>query len=286
MLNAEMPYPRAKPVLEQLRQYKALMSPLNLQARKEGEDFDTYYIKNIRPLFERFNQRQGVSWDNKKAKAFYFGDLTSIRHIFFDVALRRNDIFDVMWSRNDPVGPWNPESPEKIMPIDPDDAFFKSSPRLNASGYIENLLRSRNPPDRTVTIKASDYKYVVVLLGLNGDVCSDDLNTLLFESGSVILLQDSTCKYHFSSRLKPWVHYVPIMHNAADVARKVDWLIAHNDMAKQIADNGYNFGRSFLRLEDSVCYIANALDTVGNLLKDSNVTRPFFPVKVRETSIA
>ena len=86
------------------------------------------------------------------------------------------------------------------------------------------------------------------------------------------MLQESTCEYHYSARLKPWVHYVPLTHNAADVADKVDWLIAHDDLARRIAMNGFNFGRSFLRVEDSLCYISNFLYTIGSIMKDTDAT--------------
>ena len=40
-------------------------------------------------------------------------------------------------------------------------------------------------------------------------------------------LQETDFIYHFSARLKPWVHYVPLAYNAADVLEKVLWLKAH-----------------------------------------------------------
>jgi len=60
--------------------------------------------------------------------------------------------------------------------------------------------------------------------------------------GAVILLQETSMKYHFSARFKPWVHYVPLSFNMADAIDKIEWLIANDDMAQQIANNAWNFG--------------------------------------------
>ncbi len=34
-------------------------------------------------------------------------------------------------------------------------------------------------------------------------------------------MQQSEFEYHFSGRLVPWVHYVPLSYNTADVVAKV-----------------------------------------------------------------
>ena len=62
-------------------------------------------------------------------------------------------------------------------------------------------------------------------------------------TGAVILLQETSMIYHFSSRFKPWIHYVPLAFNMADAIDKIEWLMAHDDMAQQIASNARNFGK-------------------------------------------
>ena len=47
--------------------------------------------------------------------------------------------------------------------------------------------------------------------------------------------------------------------------------------AQQIAANGRNFGLSYLRLEDVLCYEASALEVVGNIQKGSDVLKGFDP---------
>jgi Glycosyl transferase family 90 len=50
----------------------------------------------------------------------------------------------------------------------------------------------------------TSYRYLIVIAGL---VSADRLNTFLSHSGAVILLQETDFVYHYSSLLKPWVHY-------------------------------------------------------------------------------
>ncbi len=58
---------------------------------------------------------------------------------------------------------------------------------------------------------------------------------------------------------------------------QVEWLKAHDELAHRIADNGRNFGLSYLRLEDTYCYAAAVLDTLGDVLHGSDALRPFNP---------
>jgi len=111
------------------------------------------------------------------------------------------------------------------------------------------------------------YKYVIVMAGLENLAQSGRMNHLLAHSGAVILMQTTTFEYHYSARLKPWVHYVPISYNGADVISKIEWLRDHDEMAYQIAKNAKAFGDSYLRLEDYYCYIAAVQESLGNLYK-------------------
>jgi len=214
-------------------------------------------------------------WGDRSSKAICYSSLTNIRRIFYNIALLRPDIFDAKWIQGNNVAPLNPASNEDLSPGDPADKFYRQSPSNNTlTGFVEHLLHSRI--EQGADVDVSGFKYTVVLLGRNGNACADRLDTYLLRSGSVILLQEGTCEYHYSMRLKPWVHYVPITYSAADVADKVDWLIAHDDIAQRIARNGFNFGRSFLRLEDSFCYIATALNTLGTIMNSTNAATKYF----------
>ena len=57
------------------------------------------------------------------------------------------------------------------------------------------------------------YKYVIVPLGSWALSTSGRLGRLLAYSGCVVLLQESSFTHHFTARLKPWVHYVPLSYS-------------------------------------------------------------------------
>ena len=67
---------------------------------------------------------------------------------------------------------------------------------------------------------------------------------------------------------------VPLASNAADVLEKIIWLKSHPKEAQQLAQNAHNFGASYLRLEDYYCYMASALEVMGENL-DPSALVPF-----------
>ncbi len=105
----------------------------------------------------------------------------------------------------------------------------------------------------------------------------DRLAHLLAHSGAVILMQQHSYEYHFSARLKPWVHYVPLTFSTADVIKKLDWLKKHDHMAYRIAKNARIFGMSYLRMEDYLCYDATLLQTLAGIMNTTDATVPFDP---------
>jgi hypothetical protein len=137
---------------------------------------------------------------------------------------------------------------------------------------------------RGLSYVPGEFKYVVVLLGNEARSTSGRLAHLIAHSGSVVLLQDSAFRYHFSSRLKPWVHYVPLNYAASDLAEKVAWLQSHDDLARKIVENARNFGNSYLRVEDYYCYGATALKTVSELTGKYDAHVPFHPKKMAKVS--
>jgi len=75
----------------------------------------------------------------------------------------------------------------------------------------------------------------------------------------------------------PWVHYVPLAYNMADLIDKVEWLRSNDDMAQTLAQNAANFGKSYLRLEDYFCYAAKAMQVLAQLQRGSDALEPSDP---------
>ena len=55
------------------------------------------------------------------------------------------------------------------------------------------------------------------------------------------------------------------------------WLREHDAMAQQIVHNAENFARSYLRMEDHLCYVASALRLISTLENTTDVLDGFSP---------
>ncbi len=269
----EMPFPWMESFRDALQLYRHMARAKNFSEAAQND----YYKGKVLP------------WNQKIAKAGFAASMIDTRQILFDIAQHRPDLFEASWISGDHVvvEPWNPASSEGGVSIN----SMKENAKKNITnpdneveeiGYAKQLFRSR--AEHGVAFRPGHYKYLIVLFGGFGNkqhyATSGRLASYLAHSGSVVLLQQSEFNYHFSARLKPWVHYVPISYSTADVISKIEWLKAHDDMAQRIAENARNFGRSYLRLEDYYCYISTALYTIGALEKDSDVLEPFDPVLI------
>lgn len=71
-------------------------------------------------------------------------------------------------------------------------------------GSVPSTLHYRGEQYVPMADYMGAFRYVIVLAGV---VSADRLPVLLAHSGAVILLQETDFVYHFSARLKPWVHY-------------------------------------------------------------------------------
>jgi hypothetical protein len=86
------------------------------------------------------------------------------------------------------------------------------------------------------------YKY---LISLDGAVAAwKRVATILF-SGSVLMLQHRWREFFYVG-LKPWVHYVPVEYDVSNVIEQYEWLKAHPEEARTIADNGRRFAQTIL----------------------------------------
>ena len=91
---------------------------------------------------------------------------------------------------------------------------LKRFPFGHAEGLLSQCKRGLDTYEYHGKYKyPGQYKYVIVPLGTDGMSTSGRLGGLLAYCGCVILLQESSFVYHFSARLKPWVHYVPLTYS-------------------------------------------------------------------------
>ena len=55
-----------------------------------------------------------------------------------------------------------------------------------------------------------------------------------FCSNSVVMMQPPLLQHILTFEMEPWVHYVPLEPNPADVLVKLDWVLTHQEEAKEI----------------------------------------------------
>lgn len=225
-------------------------------------------------VYSKYHSLSMKQWSQKESKAGYFGTIMPVRNRIFDAALLRPDLIIAHFTQILYMAPWNPDSPEEEINADNiKDAIAKDAKNVTTVGYLHSILRFKL--DEPIDFRSLNLKYVIVAVGLNGLALSGKLANLLAHSGCVVLLQTTEFEYHFSLRLKPWVHYVPITYNTFDIIRKVQWLVDNDEKAYQIAVNAKRFGESYLRLEDYYCYMARLMKELGDLYNGSDATQVF-----------
>lgn len=211
-------------------------------------------------------------WVNRKNKAIHISslwgtDVSISRQIVLDLSRKFPTYIDASYSQTFNTRVYYP---------------YKTDINGNDNGNLEYDTDSveilykdfKMKMNLTIVEQMSQYKYLVVLAG---NSLSGRLASYLKHSGAVILLQETDMVYPFSSKLKPWVHYVPISVSSADLIDKIKYLVKNDDIARTIAHNGYVFGKSFLRMEDFYCHYSSILHAFGKTVEkdDDTVLQPF-----------
>jgi hypothetical protein len=223
------------------------------------------------------------SWEDRENKAAFFASLHPSRNIFFEFGRLYPEHFSMGTDCTQ-----NQNSAPSFNPADRDVPFLTkeqlenghryndSQPQNDSStiGLASNILYYCDKPS---TYSPGHFKYVIVPVGINELAGSGRLAFLLAHSGAVILLREGFPRHFFSACLKPWVHYVPLSFSGSDLLEKVLWLKQNDALAKQIAANGHAFGKSYLRLEDYLCYMSTTMRLLSELQKKSDVLEAFTP---------
>ena len=96
------------------------------------------------------------------------------------------------------------------------------------------------------------YKYLLIV---DGGVIASSLQWM-FGSGAVpILITHPANEYWFKKYLQPMVNYVPVRYDLSDLKERIDWLVKHDDKAKEIAENALRFSRHVFSPEFQKSYV-------------------------------
>lgn len=118
---------------------------------------------------------------------------------------------------------------------------------------------TRVPPDRTADRLSSaieqwsgeamtpeEMAENKLLLCVEGNDVSSGLKWML-ASGSCVLMPEPTVDSWFcESFLEPWVHFVPVSSDLADVEEKVDWCLSHPRQTAKIGSQARRYTAQFL----------------------------------------
>ena len=124
--------------------------------------------------------------------------------------------------------------------------------------YGQKLLAKGEP--RTMAAHG-EYAY---LLDTDGFSSAYKLQQLL-ATNSLVLRHRSTWRAYYYAALHAFVHYVPVWRSSSDdVLRLVDWLGAHDSVARRIALAGQRFACEHLTQPGRLCYWHKAIAEYTN----------------------
>jgi hypothetical protein len=84
------------------------------------------------------------------------------------------------------------------------------------------------------------YKYIPIIDGN----CIASNHQWVFGSGAVpLLISHPDNDFWFKRYIQPTVHYVPIAYDLSDLKEKIEWLVSHDEEAKQIATNAMELAK-------------------------------------------
>eukprot|EP00927_Polykrikos_kofoidii_P061303 TRINITY_DN56158_c0_g1_i1.p1 TRINITY_DN56158_c0_g1~~TRINITY_DN56158_c0_g1_i1.p1 ORF type:complete len:457 (+),score=53.41 TRINITY_DN56158_c0_g1_i1:22-1371(+) len=194
-----------------------------------------------------------VPWNKRTAKVFWRGsfsipDVTPLslvnatsRFRLLRLAIDRPDVFDVGITGLD----------QAMREFFTAREMGKIKKQIAATGK----LNARPVEFREVLAK---FKYAINV----GAVLSSWRLPELLGSGALLFLQESADMDLVHARLAAWVHYVPVRHDLSDLAEKVDYMVANDHLAQQIASAGFAFFKNNLTRSDMLCYMWRAIRSV------------------------
>ncbi len=176
-----------------------------------------------------------VPWEKKKPVVFFRGGLTSpLREPYTLYSPAHRDQWDVRFTPH------------------PSPKFMARVAELKAE-----VAEPVAPRDHCA------YRY---LMNVDGISSSHRLRMMMACGGLVLYVEPSWMEFYYY-RLVPWKHFVPLPLDPAEGQRVLDYLVAHDDLARRIAGNGKEFIERELTLAEVERYWADLLREYAALLR-------------------
>lgn len=108
------------------------------------------------------------------------------------------------------------------------------------------------------------YKY---LFNFRGVAASFRFKHILLCKSLVFHVGNEWLEFFYPA-LKPWIHYIPVQANAdkQNLEELIEFAVHHDEIAREIAENGYNMIWNNLKMRDVSCYWSKLLKRYAKLL--------------------
>lgn len=106
------------------------------------------------------------------------------------------------------------------------------------------------------------YKYHIFI---DGNASPYSASGWKFFTNSLIFKPDSSWIQWYYNALEPYVHYVPIKKDLADLVEKILWAQEHDKTARTIAGNARRFAKTHITVDDNLAYFYFALKKYSQL---------------------
>lgn len=172
-------------------------------------------------------------WEKKLTKGFFRGSRTSSERDPLVILSSKNpDLVDAQYTKNQA---WKSEADTLNMPA-------------------------------AEEIKLEDHCQYKYLFNFRGVAASFRFKHLFLCSSLVFHVGNEWLEFFYPA-MKAWVHYIPVKQDLSDVKELLEFAIANDDVAEQIAERGKDFIWNHLRMEDVSCYWKNLLQRYAKLIK-------------------
>ncbi|XP_058944033.2 protein O-glucosyltransferase 1 [Pocillopora verrucosa] len=172
-------------------------------------------------------------WEKKQAKAFFRGSRTSAERDPL-VLLSREDpsLVDAQYTKN--------------------QAWKSDADTLHA------------PPAKEIKLEDHcEYKY---LFNFRGVAASFRYKHLFLCKSLVFHVGDAWLEFFYRA-LKPWVHYIPVQTDLNNARDLIEFAKENDEVAKGMAERGYQFIKDHLRMKDVKCYWKKLLKNYAKLMQ-------------------
>ena len=140
---------------------------------------------------------------------------------------------------------------------------------INQREYFKSAAVPKDNIDCPQQIQREEminYKYI---LDIDGNASTWDATAWKLNSGSIIFKTDSNWVQWFYEDYKPWIHYIPVQDDFADIQERFKWCEENQDKCEEIVKNAKQLFHTIYRHENVVKYTTNVINklvshTVGN----------------------